>query len=69
MNAEAAAGDLIEAICRRIVTTPASTRAGVAIKVRLFSAMYGDDPSRQSDADGDIETRHLRSILSDLSEG
>src|SRR5436190_1962483 len=44
-EADAAARALVESLCEEIAATPAHSKAGLAIKLRVLAALFQDDPT------------------------
>jgi hypothetical protein len=66
---ETATGDALEVIYYQIAQTPARTKAGLAIKLRLVALLYGetvDEPCQEGDPD--LVARLLRSLMSDVAD-
>lgn len=61
---EEAAGDALELIYQQIAQTPAHTKAGLAIKLQLMAALYGETLSEAVD-DSDMVSQLLRSLIVD----
>jgi hypothetical protein len=70
-EAEAKAAAAVDALCLRIAQTRAASREGLAVKIRLLAAAYGDDPDAESDDDrsDDLVSHLIRSLLVDLGPG
>jgi hypothetical protein len=65
---EAAARAFSVSLYEQIVSTPAKSRAGLAIKLRVLSGLYGDDPRPLKDEfDLDLGQALLNSILDNVS--
>jgi hypothetical protein len=64
---EAAARAVIDSLYEQIADTRAHTKAGLAIKLRLLAALYGDDPTAaRDDCEVDVGSRLLRSMIEDV---
>lgn len=66
---ETATGDALEFIYGQMARTPARTKAGLAIKLRLVALLYGenvDEPCQEGDPD--LVARLLRSLMIDIAE-
>jgi hypothetical protein len=62
------AGGAVEAIYRRMATTPTRTREGLAIKLRVLATLYGEDLAGPVDGDeADAFAHMLRSIIADVA--
>jgi hypothetical protein len=67
-EAEAAARAFSISVYEQIVSTPANSRAGLAIKLRILSGLYNDDPRLLEDPlDLDLGQAFLNSIIDDVS--
>jgi hypothetical protein len=58
-EAEAAAQALVESLCEEIAGKRVSSRAGLAIKLRVLAAIFQDDPTPVSDELGSDDTHAL----------
>lgn len=71
-RAEAVAGEAVEAVHRRMAMTPAATKEGLLVKMRLTASVYGIDPDaaiiRPGEHD-DLMSCLIRSLIVDLSAG
>jgi hypothetical protein len=64
---EASARAVMDALYEQIAETPAHTKAGLSIKLRLVGAFYCNDPSpARDDVDSDAPSRLLGSIIDDV---
>jgi uncharacterized membrane protein len=66
--AESAASALIGRLCIQIANTPARTKAGVAIKLRLLGDVFRDDDGAagQTQSRNGLGERLMRSIMMDV---
>lgn len=66
---ETATGDTLEVIYGQVAQTPARTKAGLAIKLRLVALLYGENVDEHcEEGDPDLIARLLRSLLIDVAE-
>ena len=66
-QAEAEAANVVEKLHLRIARTPARTREGLAIKMRLLAAAYGEDLDSDTGDARDLASCLIRSLVTDLS--